>query len=89
MTASAYNPRVATGYRLEELAVAFDRVMNPRDWMAPINSAIPAAERGLVEQAVLWFTKTVPRFDPIPGHPGRLAVTAFDPLTIHRQEHHS
>ncbi len=70
MTASAtYNPRVATGYRLEELAEAFDRVMNPRDWMAPIRSEIPAAQREVVEQAVVWFTETVPVFVTIRDNP--------------------
>ena len=68
MTASAaYNPEHATGYRQEKLAAAFDRVRNPRDWKAPIRAMIPAAERPVVEQAVLWFTETVPEFVPVPG----------------------
>jgi hypothetical protein len=77
MTASgAYNAEGSTGYRQEQLAAAFDRVMNPRDWQAPIRSVIPAAERHLVEQAVLWFTDTVPAFEPAPGETDLLVITA-------------
>jgi hypothetical protein len=77
MTASmAYNPQRSTGYRLDQLASAFDRVRDPRDWKAPIQSVIPAAERHVVEKAVLWFTDTVPAFEPAPGEADRLVVMA-------------
>ncbi len=77
MTVSvAYNPEDATGYRLDQLAAAFDRVMNPRDWQAPIRSVIPAAERQVVERAVLWFTDSVPAFEAAPGETDRLVITA-------------
>jgi hypothetical protein len=77
MTASiAYDPKRLTGYQLEQLAAAFDRVRDPRDWKAPIEAVIAAAERPLVEQAVLWFTDTVPVFSAIAGTPDRLAVRA-------------
>jgi hypothetical protein len=77
MTASvAYDPERSTGYRLEQLASAFDRVRNPRDWKAPIRAVIPVAERPVVEQAVLWFTDTVPVFAPAPGETDRLVVMA-------------
>ena len=77
MTASvAYNPEGSTGYRHEQLAAAFDRVMNPRDWQAPIRSVIPASERHVVEKAVHWFTNTVPAFEPVPGAADRLVITA-------------
>jgi hypothetical protein len=77
MTASvAYDPVHSTGYRLEQLAAAFDRVRNPRDWKAPIRSVIPAEERHVVEKAVLWFTETVPAFEPAPGETGLLVVMA-------------
>ena len=65
-----------TGYRHEQLAAAFDRVRNPRDWQAPIRAHIPAADRPVVEQAVQWFTNTVPVFLPAPGREGRLLVRA-------------
>jgi|ERR1041384_62816 hypothetical protein len=77
MTASvAYDPKRSTGYRLEQLAAAFDRVRDPRDWKAPILSVIPTEERQIVEKAVLWFTDTVPAFEPAPGHADLLVVKA-------------
>jgi len=77
MTASvAGNPEGATGYRLDELAGAFDRVMNPRDWQGPIRSVIPSADRHVVEKAVLWFTDTVPAFEAAPEGSDRLVITA-------------
>ena len=77
MTASrAYNETGLTGYRLHELAVAFDRVMNPRDWQAPIRSVIAAADRDLMEQAVLWFTHTTASFEEVSGEADRLVITA-------------
>jgi hypothetical protein len=77
MTASlACDPQRETGYRHEELAAAFERVRNPRDWKAPIRAIIPAAERPVVEKAVLWFTATVPEFVPATGATGRLVVNA-------------
>lgn len=78
MTASiAYDPKRLTGYQLEQLAGAFDRVRNPRDWKAPIDAVIAVAERPLVEKAVLWFTDTVPVFSAISGAPDRLAIKAL------------
>lgn len=62
-------------YRLDQLASAFDRVRDPRDWQAPIRSVIPAEERHVVEQAVLLFTGVPPVFEPAPV-PGQLVVTA-------------
>ena len=77
MTASmAYDLKRSTGYRFEELAAAFDRVRDPRDWKAPIRSVIPAEERDVVEKAVRWFTGTTPAFEAAPGETDRLVVTA-------------
>ena len=77
MTASAaYDPKSITGFRQDELAAAFDRVRDARDWKAPIRAVIPADERPLVEQAVLWFTETRPVFESVPGQTGRLVVMA-------------
>ena len=77
MTASAaYQPERMTGYRHEQLAAAFDRVRNPRDWKAPIRAEIAVAERPVVEQAVYWFTATVPVFLHAPGAATRLLVRA-------------
>lgn len=77
MTASGvYDPRRMTGYRMEQLASAFDRVCNPRDWKAPIQAVIPAELMPVVEQAVLWFTGTAPVFESLAGEPDRLVVRA-------------
>ncbi len=77
MTAGAIvDPLSVTGYRLDQLAAAFDRVMNPRDWKAPISAVIPATDRLVVEQAVIWFTRTVPVFVQPPGVTDRIVVTA-------------
>ncbi len=78
MTASvAYDPERMTGFRLEQLAGAFDRVRNPRDWKAPIRAVIRADERLVVEKAVLWFTETTPEFVPASGGSERLVVRAL------------
>jgi len=71
----ADNPQHATGYRQEQLAAAFDRIRDARDWKAPIRAVIPAAERPVVEQAVRWFTETTPVFVAVPGA-DQLEVTA-------------
>jgi hypothetical protein len=48
MTASAgYDPRRSTGYRIEQLAGAFDRIRDPADWHAPVWAVIVADERPL------------------------------------------
>lgn len=72
----AFDPERLTGYRQEELAAAFDRVRDPRDWKAPIQAEIPEEDRLVVEQAVHWFTATVPMFTALPGPSGRLEVRA-------------
>ena len=78
MTASdAYDPKRVTGYRLEQLAAAFDRVRDPRDWKAPIRAVIPVVERPLVEKAVLWFTNTIPMFEAAPGTTDHVVVTSL------------
>ena len=77
MTASAvYDPQALTGYRLDQLASAFDRVRDNRDWKAPIRAIISADDRTLVEKAVLWFTETAPVFAPAPGEFDHLLVVA-------------
>lgn len=77
MTASfACDPKRMTGYRLDELAAAFDRVRDARDWKAPIRAVIPANDRPVVEKAVLWFTDTVPVFAEASGEADRLVVRA-------------
>lgn len=71
-----YNPKHVTGFRLEQLASAFDRVRHPRDWKAPIRAVIPAADRPVVEKAVLWFTNTIPMFEEAPGTIDHVVVTS-------------
>lgn len=77
MTSSGtFDPESDTGYRLEQLAGAFDRVRHSRDWRGPIRAVIPAADRSLVEKAVRWFMNTAPAFESLPGDVDRLVVTA-------------
>ncbi|MHB1328137.1 MAG: hypothetical protein ACYC2K_08045 [Gemmatimonadales bacterium] len=70
------NPKGITGFRMDQLASAFDRVRDPRDWMAPIRAVIQAEDQILVAKAVLWFTGTVARFEPDPGSADRLIVVS-------------
>jgi len=77
MTGSnAFSAERLTGYRLEQLAAAFDRVRNMRDWGAPILAVIPSAERSVVEKAVVWFTNTAPVFVAVEGASDELVVRA-------------
>ncbi len=77
MTATVrYHPERPNGFRLEQLAAAFDRVRDPRDWQAPIRAVISTGERQVVETAVIWFTETLPSFEAAPGEVHRLVVTA-------------
>lgn len=73
--ANLANPGV-TGFRLDELKAAFERVCDPRDWRAPIRAVIPAVERLLVEKAVRWYAETEPRFEAVPGDGLLLVVVA-------------
>ena len=63
-------------FPMHHLARAFDRVRGSRDWKAPIRAEISAVDRPVVEQAVRRFTATLPVFDPVPGNPERLTVSA-------------
>lgn len=77
MTGSmACTPERETGFRLDQLAAAFDRVRNLRDWKAPIEAVIPVDDRRVVEQAIRWFTATEADFQPIGAAGDRLLVQA-------------
>jgi hypothetical protein len=73
---AAGDPVRLTGYRMDQLASAFDRVRDARDWQAPIRAVIPVEDRPVVEKAVLLFTNTVPEFAPAPGAGDHLVVVA-------------
>jgi hypothetical protein len=51
-----------TGYTYQQLARAFDRVRDPRDWRRPVRAEIPAEMEEVVARAVVWFTATAPAF---------------------------
>lgn len=70
------SPEVTTGYPLDRLTSAFDRVRDAWDWKAPIEAVIQEEDRPLVEQAITWFTGTPPAFAPAPQQPGYLIVRA-------------
>lgn len=71
-----YAPERETGFRLDRLAAAFDRVRDPRDWQAPIAAVIAREERQVVEQAIRWFTATEAEFRPCGDRADSLAVHA-------------
>ncbi|MDZ4674791.1 MAG: hypothetical protein SGI84_10065 [Gemmatimonadota bacterium] len=75
-TTRLFDPRQVTGFTQQHLADAFDRVRDPRDWMAPIVAEVDRSDQSLVEQAVLWFTDSAPSFEPVPGQPDRVSVSA-------------
>jgi hypothetical protein len=60
----------------DQLANAFDRVRDSRDWKAPVRAEIDEPQRPVVELAIIWFTATVPTFEAVPGRAGRLTVVA-------------
>jgi hypothetical protein len=77
MTApDAGTPGIVTGFRLDQLKEAFERVCDPRNWRAPIRAVIPAVDRLLVEKAVRWYAETEPRFEEVPGDGMLLTVVA-------------
>lgn len=59
----------------QQLAQAFDRVRDPRDWRGPVRAEIPVEMQALVAEAVLRFTATAPVFEPA-GRPDLLLATA-------------
>lgn len=73
---TSYNPQRLTGFRQDQLAAAFDRVRDPRDWKAPIRAVIKREQQTVVAEAVRWFTDTDPVFIPAPDASGRLLVSA-------------
>lgn len=45
----ADDPTGLAGCRMDQLASAFDRVRDPRDWQAPIRAVIPVEERPVLD----------------------------------------
>ncbi len=76
MTSVAYDPKGVTGFRLDQLATAIDRVRDNRDGHKAVPAMIPVEDRLLVE---LWFTSTKPVFVEVPGVPDRMVVTSGGP----------
>ena len=64
------------GFRLDQVAQAFERVRDHRDWKAPIRATIRATDQMLVEVAIQWFTGTAAEFAPVTGAAELLLVTA-------------
>lgn len=71
-----YPPLHLSGPVRQLLVKAFERVRDPRDWKAPIQAVIPAADRRVVQKAVILFTGTWPIFTMVPGEADQLVVTA-------------
>jgi hypothetical protein len=72
----AKDPMRLTGFTHAKLTEAFARVCDRADWKGPIFAQIPATERRVVQQAIYWFTATVPVFAAIPRDADHLIVTA-------------
>lgn len=64
------------GFRLDQIALAFDRVRDHHDWKAPIRATIHLADQALVAEAIQWFTGTAAGFSTVAGSPELLLVTA-------------
>ena len=62
-------------FRSQELAQAFDRVRDARDWRGPVRAEIPAEMEALVAEAIIQFTATAPVFLPT-GQSTLLLATA-------------
>lgn len=54
----------ATGICRGVLKSTFDRLADPDDWRGPIDATIEAEFRREVEAAVIFYTATVPTFEP-------------------------
>lgn len=69
------DPARPSAYTHEQLAQAFDRVRDPRDWRGPVRAEIPIEMQALVAEAVIRFTATDPVFEPA-ARPELLLATA-------------
>ena len=56
----SYDPKddLYDGHTDAELQSAFEKVQNPDDWRAPINTTILEHELAVVTSAVMYFTST-------------------------------
>jgi hypothetical protein len=70
------NPETGTRYSRAELTAAFNRVANLRNWKMPIDTIIPGDDADVVEQAIIFFTGSVPQFRPHPDNSLYLIVKA-------------
>lgn len=61
-------------FHIRTLREVFSRVQNPRNWKAEIVSVIQAKDRLVVNEAIVFFTGSVPTFTAC-SH-GRLLVRA-------------
>ncbi|MCH8996702.1 MAG: hypothetical protein IID48_00360 [Proteobacteria bacterium] len=65
----------ASDFERDELSVAYDRVRDPQDWRARIDSVIPDADFTQAHAAVMYFTATELRIVGRPN-PGYMRVVA-------------
>jgi hypothetical protein len=57
------------------LTAAFNLVANRKNWKMPVNKTVAAtANREEISEAVVYFTGSVPSFEPLPN--GRVRVRA-------------
>ena len=56
------------------MQIAFDSVCDAEHWKNPIDSECEKSNRALIEEAIRYFTATVPTFKELPN--GKLRVQA-------------
>lgn len=59
-----YMAKLLGGYTQEQLQVAFNQVVNPDDWRAPICARVPLDKFNgpLIKFAIEFYTATMPTF---------------------------
>ncbi len=63
-------------FHIQSLRRAFNEVASRRNWKDPIAWIIEAKDQALVEEAIIFFTGSVPTFTKAEGSTGRLVVKA-------------
>lgn len=63
-------------FHIQSLREAFSQVASRSNWKAPIAWIIEGKDQALVEEAIIFFTGSVPTFTKAEGNTGRLVVKA-------------
>lgn len=63
-------------FHIQTLSEVFSQVASRSNWKAPIAWIIEGKDRAVVEEAIIFFTGSVPTFTKAEGDTGRLVVKA-------------